>query len=71
MLTRSIIELELQGKLDIVGARAVLVVVKRVVENGEHALGRDRVGRVGEDGAQHVPALRGVTRRVQSGQGST
>ena len=28
--------------------------VSTIVEDGEDALGRDRVGRVGQDGAEHV-----------------
>ena len=38
---RALVELKLQGELNIVGERAVLIVIKRIVEDGEDALGRD------------------------------
>ena len=48
-----LVELQLQRQLLVVLEPALLVLVKRVVEDGEDALGRDGVGRVGENGTQH------------------
>ena len=45
LLAPARIELQLQRELDVVREGARLVVVKRVVEDREDALGRDRVGR--------------------------
>ena len=67
LLTRAVVELQLQRELDVVGQRPLLVVVESVVQDGEDALRRDRIGGVGEHGTQHVPAscvLQGVTRGV-------
>ena len=53
LLPRALVELQLQRQLLVVLEPALLVLVKRVVEDGEDALGRDGVGRVGEDSTQH------------------
>ncbi|KAJ1446451.1 hypothetical protein M885DRAFT_546484 [Pelagophyceae sp. CCMP2097] len=46
------IVLQHEGEPDVVGLRVLLVVVERVVEDGEDALGRRRVGRVRRDAAE-------------------
>ena len=48
------VELQLQGQLHVVCQRTALVIIEGVIEHGEDALRRDRVGGVGEHGAEHV-----------------
>ena len=43
LLTRAVVELQLQRELDVVRVRSIHVVVEGVVQDREDALGRDRV----------------------------
>ena len=48
------IELQLEGQLNVVCQRVAHVILEGVVKHGEDALRRDRVGGVGEHGAEHI-----------------
>jgi redox-sensitive bicupin YhaK (pirin superfamily) len=53
-LARARIELQLKAQLDVVSERTALVIIEGVVEYGEDSLRGNRVGRVGQHGAEHV-----------------
>ena len=53
MRAGTLVELELEGQLNIVRHRIVHVVIERVVENGEDTLRRNRVWRIRQHGTQH------------------
>lgn len=53
-LARARIELQLKAQLDVVCQRIALVIIEGVVEYGEDSLRGDRVGGVGQHGAEHV-----------------
>ena len=53
-LARARIELQLKAQLDVVCHRIALVIIECVIEYGEDSLRGDRVGGVGQHGAEHV-----------------
>ena len=48
-LARALVELQLQRELNVVREGTVHVIIECVVEDGEDALRRDGVGRIGKD----------------------
>jgi len=63
-LARARIELQLKAQLDVVSERTALVIIEGVVEYGEDSLRGNRVGRVGQHGAEHVREGRHLGLRV-------